>query len=358
MADYVNNQAGLGALASGIQGFADSFVKGRDMKYKEMEREAQMEAIKSKMERDKFMDAVSAHKERIDYDPNTNRVTDLPETERERNAAQLTGMEKGVNVNYDPEGKRLPLTYNQNSPQMVAARTKQDLGGQRIDIQRQRLGNTLDTSASKAGQSIEEDPIIKDLTNSRQSLTRGKSLLNGNQPLTYNNLNAVQQDVINAMTKGSQSSEGKVNREMQESWIGKWNNIMAKSGKYGPGNDIRKQDPGLYKQIQGLLAEVDSSIGQNLAGRTKNLASSYSETSNEKTKNVIKKKLEQYAPEQAPEGLVQAQPGLVGSQGLVQGGAPQAPAAAPHPQDNAALQWAKANPQDPRAAAIMKANGL
>lgn len=34
-------------------------------------------------------------------------------------------------------------------------------------------------------------------------------------------------------------------------------------------------------------------------------------------------------------------------------GVPQA-----HPQDNEAVQWAKANPNDPRSAAILKANGL
>lgn len=354
MADYVNDQSGLGALAAGIQGFSDAFVKGRDLKYKDMEREAQLAAMKSKLERDKFADAVSAHKERINYDPSTNTITDLPETPREQNAAMLSGKEKGINVAYDDEGKR-SLTYDPNSPQMVAARTRQDLGGQRLDIQRQRLGNTLDTTASKTGRDIEEDSIMKDLTNSKQSLARGKSLLNGKQPLTYNNLNAVQQDVINAMTKGSQSSEGKVNREMQESWIGRWNNVMAKSGKYGPNNDIRKQDPGLYKQIQGLLQEVDSSISQNMATRFNNLASSYGESSNEKVKNVINKKRAQYAPEQAPEGLVQSQPGLVGAQpGLVQQDAgPQSTG-----QDQNIVNYAKSNGLDySHAEAILRARG-
>lgn len=35
-----------------------------------------------------------------------------------------------------------------------------------------------------------------------------------------------------------------------------------------------------------------------------------------------------------------------------------APAHAPHPQDNQAVAWAKANPKDPSSAAILKANGL
>lgn len=45
--------------------------------------------------------------------------------------------------------------------------------------------------------------------------------------------------------------------------------------------------------------------------------------------------------------------GLLGSQ--AQG---QQSAQAPHAQDSAAVQWAKSNPNDPRSAAIMKANGL
>lgn len=42
------------------------------------------------------------------------------------------------------------------------------------------------------------------------------------------------------------------------------------------------------------------------------------------------------------------------------GPAAQAPhaAPAPHPQDSQAVEWAKANPHDPRAAAILKANGV
>ncbi len=37
---------------------------------------------------------------------------------------------------------------------------------------------------------------------------------------------------------------------------------------------------------------------------------------------------------------------------------PHNPSVTSHPQDSAALQWAKANPKDPRSAAIMKVNGL
>lgn len=47
-------------------------------------------------------------------------------------------------------------------------------------------------------------------------------------------------------------------------------------------------------------------------------------------------------------GLLQNQP-----QGLLQQGG-----ANPHPMDSAAVQWAKQNPQDPRSAAILKANGM
>jgi hypothetical protein len=39
-------------------------------------------------------------------------------------------------------------------------------------------------------------------------------------------------------------------------------------------------------------------------------------------------------------------------------GGVSAPVVAPHPHDNAAIDWAKQNPQDPRAAKILKLNGM
>ncbi len=69
------------------------------------------------------------------------------------------------------------------------------------------------------------------------------------------------------------------------------------------------------------------------------------------------------SPQQAapPQGLVQPQQGFLGkAAGMLGFGQPAqaaAPVPAPHPQDSAALQWAKANPKDPRSAAILQING-
>jgi hypothetical protein len=218
-----------------------------------------------------------------------------------------------------------------------------DNQGKRLQLQQARFGETQSQNAAKAGQSMETDPLIQDMSTARYSLSRGQSLLSGKSPLTYNNMNAVQQDVINGMTKGGQSSEGKVSREMQESWMGRWNDLKAKAGQYGENNDIRKQDPGLAQQVQDLLTEVDGTIGQNMADRKKHLSSSYSQTTNPKVRATIDQKLKE---DTQPQGLVS--PGLVKpAAGLVAPGQQQqAPPASAHPDANAALAWAK-NPKAP-----------
>ncbi len=51
-------------------------------------------------------------------------------------------------------------------------------------------------------------------------------------------------------------------------------------------------------------------------------------------------------------------PGAQQSQGGYQAPALQTPPAPPHPQDTQAVQWAKANPRDPRSAKILQQNGF
>lgn len=80
---------------------------------------------------------------------------------------------------------------------------------------------------------------------------------------------------------------------------------------------------------------------------------------NRQSADAIRSELQQRAPQLAPSMARHDPRGLntvmdtLGSRIP----APEQPAMQPHPQDNEAVQWAKANPRDPRAAAILKAAG-
>lgn len=344
MANFVNDYSGLAAAGAGFQSFADAFERAKDSQAKRQEMEARMSAEKAKAERDADEAAIKMKVAGLRKNA-SGEMEDAPMGPGAQGKQKLDVFKAGGNGEYDENGNLTNVTVNPDSMNMLRAQSLSDqrdstrnFQQRRIGLQEARFGEQQSQNAAHAGHQIESDSVMKDMVNARQSLSRGRGLLDGKNPLTYNNLSAVQMDVIAGMTKGGQTSEGKVNREMQESWIGKWNNAMAKAGKYGEGNDIRTQDPGLYNQIKGLLEEVDHSIANNMSDRTKALASSYSQTSNKKVRATVDQKVKQYSAPEEPQGLVSGQglvkPGLVNGEG----GAPQ--------QDPNVIDYAKQNNLD------------
>lgn len=316
---FLTDYSGLAAAGSFAKSFADSYTQAQNDQQKRLEQQAQVEAMKSKVQREQFQSQLDAAKEGMSIGDDGKLAP-----------GDLTVKQQAANT----------LTQNKTDAQAGLAGARLQQGQDRLDLQKDRFGETQSQNAAGAGNKIAEDPLMKDYATSRASLDRGRQLLNSSTPLTYNNMNAVQQDVINALTKGGQSSEGKVNREMQESWTGRWNNLMAKAGVYGPDNDIRKQDPGLAKQIGDLLEEIDSSTAKNQGERAKSLGNNYSQHSNQKVQKTVQNAVGQYFQPQKPQGLV---PQGVMGQGLVpSGSAPAAPAG----QDPDIAKYAKANNLD------------
>lgn len=316
---FLTDYSNLSAAGSAFQGFAQAYQNAQDQQMKKNEQLAQIESLKAKTQRDYEQSNIDAASKGFSIDPSTHQVSEAPLGPRERTANQLKAITGGAresgltdeagNPQYEPN----PDFWKATNAQLGQEKKDRAFGvqQQRLALQGKRFEETQNQNAASAGNKLESDPLIQDMTNARYNLSRGKNLLTGSTPLTYNNLNAVQQDVINGMTKGGQSSEGKVSREMQESWAGRYNNLLAKAGQYGPNNDIRKQDPGLAKQIGDLLNEVDSTIGENIADRKSRLASSYSQSTNPKVQAVVKQKLSEPTN---PGGLISKgliKPGMV-----------------------------------------------
>lgn len=347
-ADFLQDYSGLAAAGSAFNSFADAYARAQDREMKRMETQAQIEATKQRIQREKDQSDIDMFKQNITRNQQTGAIEETPLTERQKGEQNIKAFGEGGQITRDASGNAIAIKADPNSPKVIAAKN----AGIRSEISRERLDETRNQNASKAGKDIQEDSVLKQIQAARYSLDRGRSLLNGKTPLTYNNLNAVQQDVINGMSNAGISSEGKVNREMQESWAGRWNNLMAKAGKYGPDNDIRVQDPGLYKQIHDLLEEVDSASAKNAADRFQKLKKNYSQTTNQKTKATLDSLESDYAAPQeglVSGGLVNSPKGLVGASVV---------GSKPHPQDSQAVQWAKTHMSDPRAAQILKENGL
>ncbi len=358
MADFIQDNSNLGFAASALQGFAGAYKDAQDDQVKRQEAQAKLSQMKAQADRDATDAAlklrVAGYQKTQGGGPSD--LEEAPMSPSAQGKQKLDVFKAGGAGEYDENGNLTGVSVDPASLNMMKIRNQneqrqatRDMQGRRLDLMGRRFEEVQSQNAAGAGNKITDDKIITDLTASRNSLASGRRLLDGKSPLTYNNLNAVQQDVINGMTRGAQSSEGKVSREMQESWIGRWNNLKAKAGEYGEDNDIRTQDPGLYKQIKGLLDEVDNSSAKNISARTKALASSYGQTSNKRQKAIVEKKVQDADAEANPEGLVGK--GLVNPPGLV-GGQP-AQTTAPDPD---AVKYAQMHGMDINAASKIVAD--
>ena len=352
---FLTDYSALSGAGAAFQGFAGAYKDAQDQQMKRQELQSKIMAQQQQMTREATEQALKLKTAGQTLGP--GGPTDLQEAPlgpRERASNQIKAISGGAmegtpdasgNPNYVPN----PDYWRAMNAQNMMGLRKEGLENQktRLGLQERRFGETQNQNAATAGHKLIDDPLVNDMSTARYSLSRGKALLTGDMPLTMNNLNAVQQDVINGMTKGGQSSEGKVSREMQDSWIGHYNNLMAKAGRYGPDNDIRKQDPGLAKEIGGLLDEVDGTIAKNITDRQNKLSQSYGQTSNPKVRATVDKILK--GNEQPAEGLVK--PGLV-KQGLVGGGQ-----AAP-PQDPKIAGYASQHSMTyQQAEALLRARG-
>lgn len=290
---FLTDYSGLATAGGAFQGFTEAFQNAQDRQMKRQETQAQIEAVKAKMQREAEQTKIESYKNHMQIDPD-GTVTERPMSD------------------FETQQMNLKQLHEQNIANMAGKRL--DMQGQRLDLQKQRFGETQSQNAASAGKTLQDDSLVKEFEKSRANLARGKSLLTGTTPLTYNNMNAVQQDIISALSSGGVSSEGKVSREMQESYRGRWNNLLAKMGQYGADNDIRQQDPGLAKQVLSLLNEVDGAVAKNLLARKQKLAGAYTQHSNKKVQATVKQQIDD-----AQNGLVQPEEGLV-NPGLVNGG--------------------------------------
>ena len=105
----------------------------------------------------------------------------------------------------------------------------------------------------RAGQDFDTDKILTQMTTTNNSLDRALSMMNGKTPITGKNFALLQQDMINAMSPGGAATEGKVNREMVETLAATLNDVQQ---KFGDIEDLRKEQPQIFAQLQGLIKQV------------------------------------------------------------------------------------------------------
>lgn len=246
-------------------------------------------------------------------------------------------------------GDVLKGTYGMQGRQMTSDRV-----GQSNDIKRDNLNERKNQNAVHAGLAFENDPIMKQTKQTTNSLNRALSIANGNTPVTSQNFNMLQQDLINAVAPGGAATEGKVNRELVDTLAGKLNELNTKFGNI---QDLRKEQPQVFGQLVSLIKQVKSDYGQAQQERAQDLADAFKYSTNSRLQNTVNDKKSRY---------LQNDPANSSDQGLLNkatgatGGGNSGPTgnAGLSAQDQQAITWASANKSDPRAQKILQLHGM
>lgn len=286
------------------------------------------------------------------YDPNSQKSINARNLAKQILAKASPGAEKGITDDMSANelnsenglvGKAVQGGYGMQGNQLRASA----MAG-RIDEQK-------NNNASHAGNEFEH--MLKPYKNVTNSLDRSESTLtNSSIPLTRATMNAAKQDYVNAIAQGGAATEGKVSREMDQTFQETWNGMLS---KMGDNDDLRKSEPQMVSQLLSQVRAMKGEWQKAQSQQASDIADDYQSNTNPRVQDTIKTKLQRYAPDVYQQRYGQQGPAnapFSPQSGLIGNGPQGSPQA--HPQDDAAIAWAKANPNDPRAAKILQANGV
>lgn len=151
------------------------------------------------------------------------------------------------------------------------------------------------------------------------------------------------------LAPGGVASDSKIAHLVPQSAVGDWKSFLSYWKNQPEGKD---QQDFTKRILETINREADVSKSQMDEIRNRRLV--YGEGLKKLAPDRYQMIVDKYGMSEQPQGLV-SKSQAVEPKGLV---APKAVAIKQHPQDDEAIAWAKANPKDPRAIEILKANGV
>lgn len=421
MADeYLKDYSNISAWGGAFKGFADAWKESQhqnqvdqDRQMKQQEFTAKMKADQTKMDRENAQTALENRKaeqteknnalqRRIqlqamgkDVDEN-GQIVDTRLSPREQAAERLKAFSAGGRVkSVDQYGNPESYEADPNTPTMVNARTKERSAANALEGRDQKNAmaqDRLDLSHDNLDQRLHErvltriasNPIVKQKLNQYQGLDNALSVVANAEHLTPETIAEFQQGIrANMGMKGTGGVE-----ERQETMFKSLGLNAAKFKEFLTGDPATLAKDSMFVKHLQELARIEQSNIKNqyskaLAAASGGHASLYARRPDLKAdlEDAINLQQSQFAPApsptlaegpqaavspSAPQGLIKPEgEGLLSRIGgklssFIGTPATAAPIVA-HPQDNAAVEWAKqtlkTNPSEPRALAILKANG-
>ena len=165
-----------------------------------------------------------------------------------------------------------------------------------------KLNEQKNENSISAGNDFDKDPIISASKTNLNSIAKSSSILtNSKTPLTAKGFALAYNDYINATAPGGAATEGKVNREIPDTWVQKYNDFMQNAGDT---QDMRSTPQGkaLVDDLLTNMGTVKNDLSSQIADQADSKFNSYASAdpakggTNAQVWNTVKGKLKQYAP--------------------------------------------------------------
>lgn len=201
-----------------------------------------------------------------------------------------------------------------------------DRFGQRMNYLRQRMGLAEDVAANNAAKAIDSDKIIVNLQERRQQLARDVHTLDTADVVTPQVWAEIQKGVANAITGARSATVSDTAAMKIQTLATDWANLKQRL-------TARPQDigqPEMKQMMRDLLARLDDAYVQNIQDRTAQKTAGLANLGSQKIRSTVKDRAASMVTKTEKQSS----------------------------EDAAALEWANANPDDPRAQAIKARLGV
>ncbi len=379
MADFLTDYSGIAAAGEGFKSFAQAYQDAQDRQVKKQESQAKINAMNAQMDRDAQDQALKTHRDGFKQGP--GGPTDLQPDQlnpKEQMDNQLKVFGEGGKIQKDAEGNT-SVVMDPNTPKAMAAKGMQAQRQTSNGFREESLDVRKDTIDRREHERvltrINANPNIKTRLQQYQNLDNTLSNIANADHVTPEMFDEAQQAVrANLGIKGSSGVGERENTQMKS--MGLNAERISEFLSFSPA-DIGKDNKflGHIKNLAELEKKnISGQFAKSLEAASAGHKSMYTRRPDlmDDLKDAISAQSGQLdsAPQQSapPQGLVQPQRGFLGKVGGMLGfGQPaqaSAPAAAPHPQDAAAMQWIQQNQNNPdpkiqeRVKIIKQQNGV
>ncbi len=274
MADFLQDYSNLGAAGSAFEGFAKGYSDAQDRKMKQLEMQAQTEALKSKMQRDQDTDQLNAIKE--GYTKNASgQFEEAPLSPRQRSANQLKMFGEGAQATgFDENGNPTGYKADPKSVAYLKAQTAAQIGLNRNERADENINIRKDTQDRREHERVltrlNANPQARQKLGQYLGLDNALSIITEADHLTPETIHEFQQTLRSNMGMKGQGGVG----EREETYFKSLSLNAARMGEFLTGDPATLAKDQAFVTHLKQMAEIEKKNISNQFDRSLNAASS------------------------------------------------------------------------------------